>query len=58
MGRLKKYHTEEEIRLANSIKANRYYYKNKHKVDKIARDKYRKSKNNGNSISAQEEDDR
>jgi len=41
MGRKQKYFTEEEIKKANRIKAKRYYWVNKEKVDEKAKEKYR-----------------
>ena len=40
MGRIKKYHTEEERKEANRQKAKRYYWKNKEKVDAKAKERY------------------
>lgn len=42
MGRLKKHITKEQIKKANQIKAKRYYWKNKEKIDAREREKYRK----------------
>lgn len=50
MGRLKKYHTVEEKKIASKIASNKYYWKNKSVCDEKARIKY---KNNGNSLSTQ-----
>lgn len=44
MGRKRKYHTKEELRLAQNAWAKKYYYKNKDQIRKKARDKYELSK--------------
>jgi len=47
MGRKKKYHTEEEIRLANNIKAEKYYLKNRDMIkDKNKKRYYDNLQNN------------
>jgi hypothetical protein len=42
MGRLKKYKTKEEKIDANRLKSKRYYWRNKEKIDEIARKRYRR----------------
>lgn len=43
-GRHKKYHTIEELKKANIIKAKRYYQKNKKKIQKKNKMKYHENK--------------
>ena len=44
MGRLKKYHTDEERKDANRQKSKRYYWKNKEKVDAKNKKRYHEKK--------------
>ena len=48
MGRIKKYQTEEELRIANNKKAMKYYLKNKKKIRKKNLLRYYKVKENKN----------
>lgn len=40
MGRIKKYKTEEELKIARREYSKKYYWKNKEKVDERVRKKY------------------
>jgi uncharacterized CHY-type Zn-finger protein len=44
MGRSKKYHTEEELVIANREKCKRYYNKNKEHLNKKRMEKYWENK--------------
>lgn len=43
-GRKKKYFTEEEIRIANNLKAEKYYSKNKERVKEKNKKRYHDKK--------------
>lgn len=45
MGRIKKYKTDEEKRLAQNRWAREYYWRNKEKIDKKMKNKYWRLKN-------------
>lgn len=45
MGRLKKYSTVEDKKVANKIAANKYYWKNKDRIDESMKQKYHDKKN-------------
>jgi hypothetical protein len=45
MGRLKKYLTEEEKKLAQKLASKKYYWDNKSQEDEKARTRYQKHKN-------------
>lgn len=51
MGRSKKYHTEEELAIANREKCKRYYEKNKERLNKKRMEKYWENKCDGKNQS-------
>jgi hypothetical protein len=48
MGRIKKYLTKEEREEANRRYVKKYYWKNKKRIDKAIKEKYRSKKNGKN----------
>jgi len=49
MGRLKKYKTEEELKVANQLSSKKYYWKNKKREDDKAKARYHNNKNLSNN---------
>jgi hypothetical protein len=45
MGKIKKYLTEKEKKLAQKLASQKYYWKNKEQEDGKARQRYHKNKN-------------